>query len=211
MRKYRSPGKNLSHRFCEPRHKGTKEETGKNFEPGSRPLRLPSVLSRERFSLLYYLLFVICYLLIASCASSPKAGAVQKDGSPDYSLLPPGASIYLWADVEKAKPILKALSFAGLEGENSGKILDLTETAIGAFYGEGASRRFYLAGWGNYPNLRSGFAMTFNRDWKKIKSDTGNRYWYSQRNKLGVAVGPGMALASDGDPFAAGSPGSTAP
>ena len=53
--------------------------------------------------------------------------------------------------------------------------------------------------------------MGFSRDWKKVKSDTGNRYWHSQGNNLGVALGSGLAFVSDGDPFAPGAGSDPAP
>ena len=79
--------------------------------------------------------------------------------------------------------------------------MERTNTALAAFYSENAARRFFLAGWGNYPNLRAGASMSFSRGWKKLKSTTGNRYWFSAGNKLGIAVGARLAFASDGDPF----------
>ena len=152
----------------------------------------------------FYLLIATCYLLFASCATSPKAGAVLEDGSPDFSLLPPGANLYLWADIEKAKPLLDALSYEGLSVRSAKQVLDRTDSALAAFYSDNASRRFFLATLGNYPNLRAGASMSFGRGWKRVKSDTGNRYWYSSGYKMGVAVGPKLAMVSDGDPFAPG-------
>ena len=151
------------------------------------------------------------FLIFLSCATSPKAGAVKGDGSPDFSVLPAGAEVYLWADVERARPILEALSFAGLEGKNASQVLERTDTAVAALYGEGAPRRFFMAGWGKYPNLRAGFSMGLSRDWKKIKSETGSRYWYSKSNNLGVALGSDLAFASDGDPFFNGAHSTEAP
>jgi hypothetical protein len=44
--------------------------------------------------------------------------------------------------------------------------------------------------------------MTFSSAWKKVKSPTGNRYWYAPAGGLGLALGPKLALVSSGDPFA---------
>ena len=168
------------------------------------------------------LLFLLGFVFL-SCATSPKAGPETADGAPDFSVLPSGADIYLWADVKQAKPILQLLSLGELNGKDASQILERTDTALAAFNSRGAPgapavsgspeaagsletpgfpEHFFFAGWGNYPNLRAGFSMTFSRDWKKIKSSTGNRYWYSEVYKLGIALGSGLAFASDGDPFA---------
>ena len=154
---------------------------------------------------------IILLVFFASCATAPKAGAVLEDGSPDFSVLPPGAAICLWADVEQSRPILQAMSFSGFDGKNAGRIIELTDTAVAAFYPESASRRFFVAGWGDYPKLGSGIAMGFSRDWKKKKSETGKRYWFSKSHNLGVAIGSGLAIASDGDPFGTGLKGDPAP
>ena len=180
-------------------------ERGTENRVFSSPLFVPPCL-RE----IFLLLFLVTVFFI-SCATQPKAGPSSVNGVPDFSILPSGAEIYLWADVGNAKPLLEALSFEGMSGKDASRILDLTDTAIAAFYPENSSRRFFLAGWGKYPNLRAGTSMSFSRDWKRVKSDTGNRYWYSQKNKLGVALGPKVAFASDGDPFAPGSSADPAP
>ena len=154
--------------------------------------------------------FLILVLFI-SCATSPGAGPAPEDGAPDFSVFPQGADLYLWADVERAKDLLEALAFEGTSGRDASQILERTDTALAAFYPENAPRRFFLAGWGNYPNLRAGLSMSFNSNWKKVKSETGNRYWYSAGNKLGIALGSRLAFASDGDPFSPGQGADPAP
>ena len=172
--------------------------------------RSPVPCPQSPFPILY-LLFAICFLFLASCATAPKAGTLPEDGAPDFSVLPPGANICLWADVKQSKPILESMSFAGFEGKDAGRLMDLTNTAVAAFYPESASRSFFMAGWGDYPKLGSGIAMGFSRDWKKKKSETGKRYWHSKSNNIGVAIGSDLVFASDGDPFGAGSAGDPAP
>ena len=149
--------------------------------------------------------FFLVFFLFASCATSPKPGQVLPEGEPDFSVLPPLASAYLWADVDQAKPLLEALSFEGISGKDASQILDRTGMALLAVFPDTATQRFFLAGWGNYPNLRAGMSMSFSRDWKKVKSETGNRYWHSAAYKLGIALGPTLAFVSDGDPFMPGS------
>ena len=150
---------------------------------------------------LYSLFFILFSFFFISCATSPKAEPVLADGAPDFSVLPAGANIYLWTDVERSRPLLDVLSFGGFKGSDASKILDRTETAIAASYPEGAPQRFFLAAWGEYPKFGAGASLGFSRDWKKIKSGTGSRYWYSKSTKLGVAMGSDLAIVSNGDPF----------
>ena len=149
--------------------------------------------------------------LFFSCATTPKGSQGPVDSAPDFSILPPGADLYLWADVGRAKPLLEAIAFTDLEGKDASQILDRTETVMAAFYPDGDGRRFFLAGFGKYPYLRAGASMTFSREWKKAKSETGNRYWHSDSYNLGVAMGSTLALASDGDPFSPGARSNPAP
>jgi hypothetical protein len=139
--------------------------------------------------------------ILLSCATSPKLENFGGEDRADFSVLPLGAKVYLWADVEKGRPLLDAVPFAGFDGKNSGNALDRTGTAVAALYPESAGRRFFLAGWGEYPNIRAGMSMAFSRDWKKKKSASGGRYWFSKSMNLGVALGPYLVFVSDGDPL----------
>jgi hypothetical protein len=141
-------------------------------------------------------------LFFVSCATAPKI-AEPPAGGADFSVLPPGARVYLWADVKETRPLLETLSIGGLDGRDAAEILDRTDTAAAAFYPEEAGRRFFLAGWGSYPSWRAGVSMAFSRDWKKLKSETGKRYWYSKSRGIGAAIGAKLAYAAEGDPFAA--------
>ena len=173
---------------------------------------LPPVLGpTPHSSLRLCVSFFLTILLLLSCASTPKAGAPLADGSPDFSILPPGANVYLWINVDQAKPLLEALPLAAAAGSDASRVMDMTDTAIAALYPEDASRRFFLAGWGDYPNIKAGVSMGFSRNWKKTKSETGKRYWYSKSSKLGVALSSSVAFVSDGDPFSPGSSADPAP
>jgi hypothetical protein len=150
-------------------------------------------------------------VFLVSCATAPRisepppGGASFETGS-GFSVLPPGARLYLWADVKEARPLLDVLSIGTLDGKDAAGILERTDIAEAAFYPEEAGRSFFLAGWGSYPVFSAGISMAFSRDWKKVKSPTGNRYWYSKNNNLGVAIGSNLAYAAAGDPWA-GVPG----
>jgi hypothetical protein len=158
-------------------------------------------LELKRFNLCPFLFLALAF---ASCASSPKAANPNEDGSPDYSFLPLGAQVYLWADVKQGRPLLDKLSFQGMDGRDARDVLDRTGATVAAFYPEQAAQRFFLAGWGSYPSTRAGISMALSRDWKKAKSETGKKFWFSKGWGLGVAVGSKLALASDKDPFAPG-------
>ena len=100
---------------------------------------------------------------------------VRADGSPDFSVLPAGANVYLWADVERSRPLLDTLSFAGMKGRDASQILDRTETVMAALYPAGSPQRYFLAARGDFPKFGAGASLSFSRDWKKTKSETGNR------------------------------------
>ena len=167
---------------------------GAENEPGLSGFDFPLRLCVSFFLVIFFV----------SCATSPKAGPELEDGSPDFSLLPSGANLYLWADIARAKPLLEVLPLKGMSAKNTSQIIERTDTVLAAFYSNSDSRRFFLAAWGNFPNLRAGVSMNFSKGWKRVKSGTGKRYWYSSGNKLGIAVGPKVAFVSDGDPFSQG-------
>ena len=158
------------------------------------------IFQRVRFSRFAGGLLTSAFILL-SCATSPNLENFDGEDRADFSLLPSGAKIYLWADVEKGRPLLDAVPFAGFDGKNLGGALDRTGTAVAALYPQSAARRFFLAGRGKYPNIRAGMSMAFSRDWKKKKSASGGRYWFSKSLNLGVALGPYLVFVSDGDPL----------
>jgi len=155
--------------------------------------------------------FLSIVLVFASCATSPRAGQVSADGPPDFSVLPAGANVYLWADVERARPLLDSFSMAGFKIKDASQVLDRTQTAVAALYPEESPQRFFLAARGKYPDTRAGISMSFSRNWKKVKSETGNRYWHSKGYGVGVAMGTELVFASSGDPFAPPSGSDPAP
>jgi len=140
-------------------------------------------------------------LLLSACATIPKNTAELY--TDDFSLLPEGGSMYLWADVIEAKPLLESISFDDLTLKNAGAILDRTATAAAVFSGAGKGERFLINLSGKYPTFRAGFSMAFSRDWKKTKSQTGNSYWKSSKFGIGVALDSKRAFVSTGDPLTA--------
>jgi hypothetical protein len=140
-------------------------------------------------------------LVLVSCASSPRSAA-PPGGREGFAPLAPGALVYLYIDVPKARPLLDSLPLEGIGPARMQEALDRTESAAAALYPEGAERRFLAAAKGRYPRFRAGLSFAFSPAWKKVRSETGARYWRSDRDRLSVSLSSGRALVSDGDPFA---------
>ena len=138
-------------------------------------------------------------LVFSACATIPKN--IPAPDEDDFYRLPSGGKMYLRVDINEARPLLDALSLEGFSLKEAGSVLDRTETASAVFLGEDSRDRFFLSLRGNYPTFRAGLSLAFNKGWKKLKSSTGNRYWYSSYYKIGMALGSRMALVSQGDPF----------
>jgi hypothetical protein len=147
------------------------------------------------------LLLVAAVLAISSCSTIPKKTAEVYSG--DFSFLPAGGQLYLWADVNEARVLLESITFDGLSLAQAGVILDRTDTAavvFGSSQGPAADK-FFINLRGRFPTFQAGFSFTFSRDWKKLRSNTGNSYWYSQGFGIGLAMDSKSALVSGGDPF----------
>ncbi|MDR1430230.1 MAG: hypothetical protein LBI85_08045, partial [Spirochaetaceae bacterium] len=148
-------------------------------------------------------LFFAFFLM--SCASGPRL----RDSGPlpeanIFSVLSGGASLYVYADVERARPLLELMEFGGISGASVPAILDRTTLAVAAVYDGEEGRRYMAWGGGRYPSLRSSLSFTLSRAWKKQKSETGSSYWRNQAEGLSVLIKKDYALVSDGDPFFTG-------
>jgi hypothetical protein len=113
-------------------------------------------------------------------------------------------------NVSEARPILNNISFKGMQGSQLSDFFAMTKSAVAAFYPETAPRHFLAAARGAYPSSRANTSFAFSPSWKKRRSETGESYWYSPKDKLAVSLSPERAFVSDGDPFVP-SPGTTAP
>jgi hypothetical protein len=146
------------------------------------------------------LLIAVAVLAIISCSTIPKNTVEFNRG--DFSLLPSGGQLYLWADVNEARVLLESISFDGLSLAQAGVILDRTDTAAAVFGSSQNPRdRFFISLLGRYPTFQAGLSLSFSKDWKKLKSGTGNSYWFSQGFGIGLALDSQLALVSGGDPF----------
>jgi hypothetical protein len=150
-------------------------------------------------------------LIISACATIPKNTFEVERG--DFALLPSGGQLYLWADVNETRPLLESIEYEGLSLAHAATILDRTNTAAAVFgnmknsNGSGSAvsagnvDKFFISLKGRYPTFQAGFSLTFSRDWKKLRSGTGNSYWFSQGIGVGLALDSQLALVSGGDPF----------
>ncbi|MCL2069597.1 MAG: hypothetical protein FWH19_01250 [Treponema sp.] len=138
-------------------------------------------------------------MLFLSCASAP--GVLIPRGEELVSVLPAGGRLYLWADAVQARPLLEAFSFAALDGMNAAQIMDSTKAAAAAVFPPGQGRSFYLAAAGNFPSSRANISLRASSDWEMQSSNNGNSYWYSEKDRIALALGPRAALVSDADPF----------
>jgi hypothetical protein len=110
--------------------------------------------------------------------------------------LDPGAAVYLYADVQTARPVLELFPIAELKDKRAAQMLDKTSTAYAALYSPKSGRRFQLVAWGKYPKAQADIAFFFTKDWKKRRSHTGSNYWYSRAERLSVAMTAGQAFIS---------------
>ena len=115
-----------------------------------------------------------------------------------------GALFYIVADVKQMRPIIERLPFEELNDSQTRQMLDRTDYLAAAIFPQESGRRFQLAAWGNYPASQADFALGFNKNWKKRRSQAGGSYWYSSASRLSLAVGSRQAFAASsltGDPF----------
>jgi hypothetical protein len=146
-------------------------------------------------------LLILFFIMLVSCATAPRASIPAEGEGRELYFLPGGGKVYFWADTVKGRPLLDVLSFEGMSGKDAGRVLDSTDRAAGVLFEEGEGRRFFLAATGNYPSVRAGLSLSFSKGWKKLKSVTGKRYWFSGGDKIALALGSDLVYVSDADPW----------
>ena len=161
------------------------------------------------------------FLLLPSCRTAPPVSPMPREA---VSIpLEPGGIIYMFIDVQHARPIMDSLSFRGMDTEdrNFRRILDSTSYALAAVYeareGEPAGTRFRLVAHGVYPSGRARMAMRCSRHWRGQRSGaTGDRYWHSPAAMLSMSITRNEAFLTTSlygasvDPFYVG-PGTNIP
>ena len=134
-------------------------------------------------------------LLLVTCKSIP----VMPDSflkNERFLPLETGASVYLVANVVTARCILDLLPIEELKDNQAKDLLDRTGYAVAALFPEESGKRFQLCAWGNYPSFRAGFAFTFDKNWKKQRSSSGDSYWHSAQSGLSIALTSEQAFAA---------------
>jgi hypothetical protein len=106
-----------------------------------------------------------------------------------------GASVYVFADVKEAAPILDILPIDELKDKQTKQLMDRTDFFAAGLFPKESGRRFQLVSWGNYPTSGAGMALGMNKNWAKMKSKTG-QYWYSAEDKLSIALESKQAFAA---------------
>jgi len=151
-------------------------------------------------------LILLIFPLLFSCQTMPKMPEIRQDAA---SLpLSGGASVYIIADVKKARPIIDLLPIEELNDRQAKQMLDRTDFFAAALFPRESGKRFQIAAFGNYPGSQANFALSINKGWQRQRSQAGGSYWYSQSNGLSMAVSPRQAAAASSannepfDPFA---------
>jgi hypothetical protein len=147
-------------------------------------------------------------MFFISCKTAPKMPDPVREDI-EYISLEPGALVYVFADVQGARPILDLVPIQELDDKQSKQMLDRTRSAVAALYPAESGRRFQLTAWGRYPGFRAGMAFGLSKGWKKQRSAAGFPYWYSGYSGLSLAMTGKQVFASastdgnPGDPFTA--------
>jgi hypothetical protein len=179
--------------------------------PGTLSGTIRGVMSRPAGirSGVLFAVFLAGLLFLDSCATAPQAALLPPDSQGiEYLPLAPGALVYVYADVDAARPLLDRFSLGGISGSQSAEILDRTQYAAAAVYpklspgGNGGAlspqnvQNVQLVAWGNYPSARAEFSWTDNKHGKQRKSAIGKCDGYSERNGLSVALNAGQAFVA---------------
>ena len=146
---------------------------------------------------------ILPFLLFLSCQTTPQISDIVLKNA-NFLPLDSGALLYIMADVNQMRPILERLPIEELNDSQTRQMLDRTDYLAAAMFPQESGRRFQLAAWGNYPSFLADFALGFNKDWKKMRSQAGGSYWYSSANRFSLALSSRQAFAASsltGEPF----------
>jgi len=170
------------------RRKDAKEKFANNNFAFFAPLRLCVKFSRKSFLVYSLLLFVF-----VSCRTFPKTADAFFDNKNSLPL-ENGASLYIFADVKEVRQIINILPIEELKDKQTKQMIDRTAFLAAALFSQESGKRFQLAAFGNYPSSQADFALSVNSGWQKQRSKTGGSYWYSQANRLSIALDRNQAF-----------------
>jgi len=140
------------------------------------------------------LFLIIPFLLLLSCQSVPKGASAFLHDS-NYAPLDSGASVYIFADVTKARSIIELLPFDELNDKQVKQMLDKTGFITAGIFPEETKRHFQLVTWGKYPG-NANMAFSVNKNWKKQRNAVRSTYWYSGAQKLSIAINKKQVFAA---------------
>jgi len=152
----------------------------------ARSFKTISVFSSVKLRVLRGSILLLMFLAL-SCKSAPKTMLTMPDETSSIPL-DSGALGYLFIDVKNSRPILQYISFNGMDDKQFQQMLDSTQFAAAALYSPLSPRRYQLVAWGDYPSSRAKMALGASKDWKKNLSASGDSYWYSEQQRLSIAI-----------------------
>lgn len=148
---------------------------------------------------------ILIALFFSSCASGPKT-QVRDPSLGEFAYLAPGGLAYFYVDVNRARPILAHITMKDVDMRQTMRILRRVDFVSGAVYPQDAKRKILLHAWRQKGNIPGGAGLVFSPQWKQTLSETGGKYWHSERAGLSVSIQNTQAFVSDGDPFTDGTP-----
>jgi hypothetical protein len=158
------------------------------------PLKLKQVFSCLRLSslptggVLLLLVFSLCCVFAASCASSSRSA--EKD-EPIENQLPPGAALYGFANIRHMGNLIENLLPEQLNNKQTKSFIEKTDLAVLGLYriaanGQNPSAEsFYLITEGNYPVSAYNFGFTLSSKWKSAVID-GKKWWQQGATALSI-------------------------
>jgi len=154
------------------------------------------------------ILLTIPLFILLSCQtiSHTSDSFLESDALPLQS----GAIAYIFADAQKAKPLLELLPIEELNDKQVKNMIDRTNLAAAAFFPRDSVLQLQMTAWGNYPKSAARMALGSNKSWQKEKSASGQTYWYSAHDGMSIAIASRQIFAAvssadtPADPFADG-------
>ena len=139
-------------------------------------------------------------LLSAACTSTPVARHPPEDEHiKEVYYLPAGGSVYLWADLALARPLVENL-LADRNVADAAQVFEFTKAAALALFLEGqrgdGEMDVFLAATGRFPLQRANFALATSRGWEQRKGESGAKYWHSPSSNISITLSSRLLLAS---------------